>query len=104
MLPPATGLNTSAPRQLGMTSTRSNGEVGMTGSDWSTVASKRSTRTPPTRSSLGSRLMVSMAYAPTLIAIACVSVMPVDGTIPAKGWLVSGCNRLVFGTVARLKR
>ena len=28
MLPPATGLNTSAPRQLGMTSTRLNGEVG----------------------------------------------------------------------------
>ena len=28
MLAPATGLNTSAPRQLGMTSTRLNGDIG----------------------------------------------------------------------------
>src|SRR6185295_2191720 len=99
MLAPATGLNTSAPRQLGMTSTRLNGEVAVTGSDCSTVESKLSTRTPAVTSSLGSRLTVSMAYAPTLIAVASVSVMPLCGTMPANGWLVSGCNKLVVGTV-----
>jgi len=33
MLAPATGLKTTAPRQLGITSTRLKGEAGVTGSD-----------------------------------------------------------------------
>src|SRR6185437_16319693 len=104
MLPPSIGLKTNAPRQLGMTSTRLNGEPGVTGKDWLAVASNRSTRTPAVRSSLGNKLTVSIAYAPALMAVTCVSVMPVVGTVPAKGWLVSGCNRLVVGTVVRSKR
>src|SRR5450631_4760374 len=98
MLPWGAGLNTSAVRQLGITSTRSRfGEFA--GIGCTREASKQSTRAPPVKSHLGARFTVSTPYAPTLIAVTLRSVVVEAKIVPAKACVVSGSSKPVFGTV-----